>query len=463
MDNYEEKYKKALAWMQSLYKGLHGKTKEEAEEAFPELKDEGREEKEMLDWIISYLEGRALNAYIVQERENLNKAVKWLRNQSKVSVDNDLQSEINILSKRYPEVSFAKLSRIAVHIANWQKQQIAKENMLLPFKEYDNLMDSVNRRKKEGYEAGYKQGSIDSESKQKPADKVEPKFKVGDWVTNGRYTRLIVGINSDCPYYMFKDGTSKRIKDIDKKYYLWTIQDAKDGDILISFCKQPFIYNGKFTENVVGGYYGLDVDGNFIFIEKSTKECNWTCNENIKPATKEQRDLLFQKMADAGYTFDFEKKELKKIKQKSAWSEEDETTKNNISHIIRQYDKISKRENKPCWYIGDCLLWMQNIRDRVQPQPKQEWSEEDEKLRNDIIQFIEKGWTDNGKSHLIPWLKSLRPQNKEDLCKQKPTLDIEIPFGAKDSELIEETISIPEGCYVIIKDNKIIIRKEKFI
>lgn len=61
------------------------------------------------------------------------------------------------------------------------------------------------------------------------------------------------------------------------------------------------------------------------------------------------------------------------------WSEEDETTKNNISHIIRQYDKISKRENKPCWYIGDCLLWMQNIKDRVQPQPKQEWSEEDEK------------------------------------------------------------------------------------
>lgn len=164
MDNYEEKYKKALAWMQSLYKGLHGKTKEEAEEAFPELRDEGREEKEMLDWIISYLESRALNAYIVQERENLNKAVLWLRNQSKVSVGNDLQSEIGILSKRYPEVSFTKLSRIAVYIANWQKQQIAKENMLLPFKEYDNLMDSINRRKKEGYEAGYKQGYIDSKS-----------------------------------------------------------------------------------------------------------------------------------------------------------------------------------------------------------------------------------------------------------------------------------------------------------
>ena len=35
--NYEEKYKEALGWMQGLYGGLHGKTKEEAERYFPEL------------------------------------------------------------------------------------------------------------------------------------------------------------------------------------------------------------------------------------------------------------------------------------------------------------------------------------------------------------------------------------------------------------------------------------------
>ena len=53
------------------------------------------------------------------------------------------------------------------------------------------------------------------------------------------------------------------------------------------------------------------------------------------------------------------------VEQNPAWSEDDETAKNNISHIIRQYDKISKRENKPCYYVADCLLWMQNIKDRV--------------------------------------------------------------------------------------------------
>ena len=46
------------------------------------------------------------------------------------------------------------------------------------------------------------------------------RFKIGTRITNGRYTRLVVGINSDYPWYMFKDGTSKHIRDIDKKYYL---------------------------------------------------------------------------------------------------------------------------------------------------------------------------------------------------------------------------------------------------
>ena len=47
MENYEQKYKAALGWMQCLYNGLHGKTKEEAVRFFPELKEsEGEKIKE---------------------------------------------------------------------------------------------------------------------------------------------------------------------------------------------------------------------------------------------------------------------------------------------------------------------------------------------------------------------------------------------------------------------------------
>ena len=48
--------------------------------------------------------------------------------------------------------------------ANWQRQQIAKDNLLLSFKEYDNLIESIEKRKKEGYEAGFTKGLEDSKN-----------------------------------------------------------------------------------------------------------------------------------------------------------------------------------------------------------------------------------------------------------------------------------------------------------
>lgn len=41
-------------------------------------------------------------------------------------VSEDLGEYINELSKQFPDVSFAKLSRIAVRVAKWQKEQIKK-------------------------------------------------------------------------------------------------------------------------------------------------------------------------------------------------------------------------------------------------------------------------------------------------------------------------------------------------
>ena len=40
------------------------------------------------------------------------------------SISEDLGNYINELSKQFPEVSFAKLSRIAVRVAKWQKEQM---------------------------------------------------------------------------------------------------------------------------------------------------------------------------------------------------------------------------------------------------------------------------------------------------------------------------------------------------
>jgi flagellar biosynthesis/type III secretory pathway protein FliH len=56
--------------------------------------------------------------------------------------------------------------KILIEMAEWQREQVVDGNMLLPFREYDNLMDSINRQKKAGYEAGYKAGLEDGKEKQ---------------------------------------------------------------------------------------------------------------------------------------------------------------------------------------------------------------------------------------------------------------------------------------------------------
>ena len=67
--DYERKYKEVLEWMQSLYSGLHGKTKEEAEHYFPELK-ESKDEKIKRE-IVAYINELA-------DLKNEKIPTKWL-------------------------------------------------------------------------------------------------------------------------------------------------------------------------------------------------------------------------------------------------------------------------------------------------------------------------------------------------------------------------------------------------
>lgn len=60
-------------------------------------------------------------------------------------VSEELGDYINKLSKQFPEVSFAKLSRIAVRVAKWQKQKDAQERFV---------------KKEMGYIKGYKEKAL---------------------------------------------------------------------------------------------------------------------------------------------------------------------------------------------------------------------------------------------------------------------------------------------------------------
>ena len=79
--DYEKKYKEALGWMQSLYNGLHGKTKEEAEKYFPELQEseDERIRKRLIEFFEDWGETKS-HCW----GKSVNKILAWLEKQKSV-------------------------------------------------------------------------------------------------------------------------------------------------------------------------------------------------------------------------------------------------------------------------------------------------------------------------------------------------------------------------------------------
>lgn len=150
------------------------------------------------------------------------------------------------------------------------------------------------------------------------ADKIKPKFKVGDWVVNKFGDSWYID-SLDKKNYQVSDGKGNyNYFPISKQdeMHLWTMQDAKDGDVIcyrdeISLYKNE-IENCNKEETTFGGFiYYCCYDGK-RFITNSFYLLTGQDEIDIYPATKEQYNLLFQKMKEAGYEWDIKKKELKK-------------------------------------------------------------------------------------------------------------------------------------------------------
>ena len=194
-----------------------------------------------------------------------------------------------------------------------------------------------------------KEVKIDNQNCTKPVVNVEPKFKVGDWVVwedTGSVYQIKDCIEHPYNHKYGYDLTNGGYLGIDRANHchLWTIQDAEDGDVLVDYqvpFGNPLIFILKKFEYAVGfskpsNYtsYCFLTAGDKQFFEEGTYHHKY----NIEPATKEQRELLFQKMKEAGYEWDDDKKELNKIEQKPAeWSEEDENMFGSIRSTLSMY------------------------------------------------------------------------------------------------------------------------------
>lgn len=273
---------------------------------------------------------------------------------------------------------------------------------------------------------------VDNQNCIKPDDKVDPKFSEGEWITDSEceYTWKIIDVK---PLDYILQSQSGNIVDdmisyVDEHFHSFTVKDAKEGDVLVAG-NVIFIFN-KIHGIWINCHCSLHKDGSFYSEDYDLMHIKYS--KEVYPATKEQRTSLLKAMDEAGYTFDFDsdKKELKKIEQKpyyklvkpsdqyegltdfertladicKGWIGKDieweEYIKDNADVLLKiaakKFNSVQDVPLSPAWGEEDTFMynkiknlltdislapesrnslfdWLKSLKDRVQPQPKQEW------------------------------------------------------------------------------------------
>lgn len=156
---------------------------------------------------------------------------------------------------------------------------------------------------------------LEKQAKQNPTDKVEPRFKIGDWVIFNENHNSVYQVEriANNRYYLrhYLEGTLSVHFDINELIRLWTVQDVKDGDVLASG-QVVFIFK-EIHNGQLYCYCSRHNDG--LFIAGSYNLITNKYFSEVHPATEEQRNALFKAMTDIGYTFNFKKKKWENIEQ----------------------------------------------------------------------------------------------------------------------------------------------------
>ena len=255
----------------------------------------------------------------------------------------------------------------------------------------DNV-DSYRKEIDAAYQKGFNEGvktTLEKYCGQNPTDRAESKFKNGDWCIDNKDGTIFQIVKVFDNAYGYKTIEDKEYTythySLEDDARLWTIQDAKDGDI---------IYSKHNTESFewIGIFKSLDKENKRVFfygfwhdMAKTFSVCGnkaYVLYDDFSPATKEQRDLLFQKMKEAGYLWNFEKKELEKIEQKlDEWIEEYWQHHKVVNPDT--YDKGEEIQFDHQGFVRFCKKYCKN---------HAEWSEEDKGNLLDVKCVIDEVW-----------------------------------------------------------------------
>lgn len=273
--NYEKRYKEMLAKARAFYKKWDGVDAynsslaiSELKEIFPELNK--NEDEKIRETLIDYLKERksceSYGQYVLRYD-------RWINLLEKQDESDETKAKEFLINKGYP---------------------IDTNDVLPTYEEMYNII-------RDGLEKQREQNNADKVGP-KDNNSIEPKFHGGDFIKHNVINIIykVITVNSNSYYAeSIKTGCRVEFFSAEQNFHLWTIEDAEEGDILYS-PKHDLLWIYKNRDE-----YHVASNGNFISVESLIE-----ISSDVRPATKEQRDFLFQKMKVYGYEWHADKKEV---------------------------------------------------------------------------------------------------------------------------------------------------------
>ena len=386
--NYKEKYENLIEQLKKAKEECGGYTFSSiVDKIVPELKESEDEEirKLLIEFVNQY--GDKFYGQIAKAS-----AIAWLEKQGEKRSDDNTESKFkDKLLELFQRFRWCNKGEIPtngdiIEYVNAHIQELIDVNqnptdLIEELQDYIKNTPSEQRNKDWNELESYSKPDTVWEHNEK--ENIKPKFEIGNWITDGNEIGIVIPWSEGCIGYKTIYETEKAFKaDQSHLWHIWTINDAKDGDVLAAY--ECYVIFKEIDDLNIKCYCTYHYMNNPTFFVNTLQ--NKTA---FHPATKEQRDLLFQKVRESGYEWNAEKKELKKIEQ-TTWSEEDEYQINTILHGLDLKRELYKKEGNRVEEkrYKTQYDWLKSLKDKIQPQQKQEWSEEDEKILKELVEEV---------------------------------------------------------------------------
>ena len=253
-----------------------------------------------------------------------------------------------------------------------------------------------------------------------PVSVPAPKFEPGEWIAaNGtdvnedyRIVRIVKAENGNYTIESPKGFVGcNSFGTWESEYHPWTIDDAREGDVLVSEQGSLFVYTGRKSEKDGRPFAYCGVINNAFVECPPTVPCT---DRETAPATYGQCIKMESKMGEAGYGWDLTFTRPVRILQEEPkpahaplWTKEDEAYYSRISECVEQDTETSAEEHA-------LLEWLRQ-KTAVFRQ-RGGWTEEDEELSEkiyDCADFLLLKDSGVSEDRFVEWFDSLKRRLQE--------------------------------------------------